>query len=31
MQQIEVEMNFTSTRDLVDQQVQGGMFVEDNS
>jgi hypothetical protein len=27
-QQIEVEMNFTSTRELIDQQVQGGTFVE---
>ena len=26
-QQIEVEMNFTSARELVDQQVQGGTFV----
>jgi len=28
-QQIEVEMNFTSTRELVDQEVQGGTFVEE--
>ncbi len=27
-QQIEVEMNFTSTRELIDQQIQGGTFVE---
>jgi len=27
-QQIEVEMNFTSTRELIDQEMQGGTFVE---
>ena len=27
-QQIEVEMKFTSARELIDQQVQGGSFVE---
>jgi hypothetical protein len=27
-QQIEVEMKFTSTRELIEQQVQGGTFVE---
>ena len=27
-QQIEVEMKFTSTRELIEQQAQGGTFVE---
>ena len=27
-QQIEVEITFTSTRELIDQQIQGGTFVE---
>ena len=27
-QQIEVEMKFTSTRELIEQQAQGGKFVE---
>ena len=27
-QQIEVEMKFTATRELIEQQVQGGTFVE---